>query len=396
MPSSSASSSDASSESSETGKSSGDPLVRRLCCHWLPRSYLLVFVINATATGLLGPAEDQDADHDAPSCPLLKIRLFFSGLMLSSLGAGFVAAFLVRRAEASPHTRWACGYAIVSWIQAILTSQGTRSPNLGWCRFGVLPSTYGNAEGQSWYVRLTLCRLLLYLLALFWMQTLISSRLDLLEKSSKRNYRSACFRRLMWAQILGAAMALIPIAGIFDFDTSRDFWVPICWYCLILIGSSTVLCNAAASMVAICSLVKSYLELRRICRLAEATEASTSAVSSLRQARRFAGQQATGVSFSLVFSLLLVPASYFGMGAGEAEYNMLAVACFFIQAFDALGNAVAVLLLAGSHRMSKAEERLRSRCCKTGTRENVPQNSPLHLEIDSTWSRKVEELSMPG
>ena len=230
------------------------------------------------------------------------------------------------------------------------------------------------------------------------MQTLISSRLDLLEKSSKWNYRSACFRRLMWAQILGAAMALIPIAGILAyFDTGRDFAVAICGCCLILIGSSTVLCNAAASMVAICSLVKSYLELRRICRLAEATEASTSAVSSLRQARRFAGQQATGVSFSLVFSLLLVPASFFGISAAwQAEYNMLDVACFFIQAFDALGNAVAVLLLSGSHRMSKAEVRLRGRCCKTGTRENVPQNSPLHLEIDSTWSRKVEELSMRG
>ena len=145
MPSSSASSSDASSESSETGKSSGDPLVRRLCCHWLPRSYLLVLVINATATGLLWPADDQDADHDAHSCPLLKMRLFFSGLMLSSLGAGFVAAFLVRRAEASPHTRWACG---VNWIQATPSSTSPPAPSRGASRSGTGPRSNTGVSGS--------------------------------------------------------------------------------------------------------------------------------------------------------------------------------------------------------------------------------------------------------
>ena len=60
-------------------------------------------------------------------CPL-KFRLFFFGLMLSSLGAGCVAAFLVRRAEASGHTKWACGYAIINWIQAMLGSLGMNNP----------------------------------------------------------------------------------------------------------------------------------------------------------------------------------------------------------------------------------------------------------------------------
>ena len=98
--------SEASSESSETGKSSGDPSVRKPWCRRLPRSYLLVLVINATATLLLWPA---DAQHSF-TCPL-NMRLFFFGLMLSSFAAGCVAAFLVRRAEASDHTKWACGYA---------------------------------------------------------------------------------------------------------------------------------------------------------------------------------------------------------------------------------------------------------------------------------------------
>ena len=111
--------SEASSETSETGQSSGDPSGRKPWCRWLPRSYLVVLVINATATLLLWPA----AEWGSHSCPL-NFRLFFFGLMLSSLGAGCVAAFLVRRAEASGHTKWACGYAIVNWIQAMLGSLG--------------------------------------------------------------------------------------------------------------------------------------------------------------------------------------------------------------------------------------------------------------------------------
>ena len=399
MTSFSAASSDVSSENSETGKSSGDPLVQRPCCHWLPRSYLLVFVINATATGLLWPA---DTWLDDRPCAL-QMRLFFSGLMLSSFGAGCVAAFLVRRAEASPHTRWACGYAVVNWIQAILGSQSMHSPFGGWCRFGVLP--YGNLEGERWYLGLALCRGLLYFVALFWMQTLIASRLYLLEKSSKRNYGSACFRGLMWAQFFGAAMTLL--LGIFAYLATGDDGVyGVCFSpstrcgSFLMYGSgTTLLCNIAASMLAICSLGKSFLELRHVSRLAEATEASPSAVDSLRRARRFAGLQAIGVSLSLVFTLLLVPACFYGTDAEWVlpEYGWVTVACFFIQAVDPLGNAVAVLLLSGSHRMPKVEGRQPSWCCKVGKREHVPQkDGPSHAETDTTWSRKVEELSMRG
>ena len=121
---SSLASSDASSESSETGKSSRNPLIPKLCC--LPRSYLLVFVINASATYLLWPAEPAFDGYE--TCTPLA-RLFFFGLMLSSFGAGCVAAFLFRRAGASSHTKSACGYAIVNWIQAMLGSLGMSNPN---------------------------------------------------------------------------------------------------------------------------------------------------------------------------------------------------------------------------------------------------------------------------
>ena len=407
----SSSSSEASSETSETGKSSGDPSVRKPWCRWLPRSYLLVFVINATATVLLWPADVQyvDAVHSSSFssvCPL-NYRLFFFGLMLSSLGAGCVAAFLVRRAEASGHTKWACGYAIINWIQAMLGSLGMEYPGGGDCRYGVIPDIpFG---GDTWFSALALCRLLLYLVASFWMQTLIASRLDLLEQSSNRNYRSGCFRRLMWAQVFGAAVVLLPIAGII-YGTITGGTIGSIFYTstmsLLAIGGITLLCNWAASIVAICSFRKSYLELRRICRLAEANEAPISARSSLRQARSFAGLQGLGVSFGLVFTVLLVPArvgslllGYYYRGYyysyGDPQYDSLKVVLFLIQAFDALGNAVAVLLLSGSHRMAKVERSQGShRSWKVEKAEHRRNQQTSHEDVN--WTRKVEELSMRG
>ena len=401
------SSSEASSETSETGTSSGDPSVRKPWCRWLPRSYLVVFVINATATLLLWPADAYPESlgwYDDPHVCPLKMRLFFFGLMLSSLGAGCVAAFLVRRAEASGHTKWACGYAIINWIQAMLGSLGMTSPGLGWCRYGVIPRRGSDSGGDIWHSALALCRLLLYLVASFWMQTLIASRLDLLEQSSNRNYRSSCFRKLMWAQVFGAAVALLPIAGIIyvtimggitsNFRTSI-FLTSI--MSLSAIAGITLLCNAAASIVAICSFRKSYSELRRICRLAEANEASISARSSLRQARSFAGLQGLGVSFGLVFTVLLVPARVGSLLLGyySYSYDSPQVVLFLIQAFDALGNAVAVLLLSGSHRMAKvARSQGSQRSWKVEKPEHRRNQQTSHE--DANWTRKVEELSMRG
>jgi len=215
---------------------------------------VLVLVINATATLLLWPVDAEILDPwYNPVCPL-KMRLFFFGLMLSSFGAGCVAAFLVRRAEASGHTKWACGYAIINWIQAMLGSLGLTSPTEDWhwqCTYGVIPDR--DSGGKIWYSALACCRLLLYLVASFWMQTLIASRLDLLEQSSNRNYRSGCFRRLMWAQVFGAAGVLLPIAGVLfysAYNNSNNVTSIIIFatsiMSLIAIGGITLLCNWAA------------------------------------------------------------------------------------------------------------------------------------------------------
>ena len=210
-------------------------------------------------------------------------------------------------------------------------------------RYGVIPRRGWDSGGDIWYSALALCRLLLYLVASFWMQTLIASRLDLLEQSSNRNYRSGCFRRLMWAQVFGAAVALLPIAGmVHEIITGDSYSDSIIFVTsamsLSAIGGITLLCNAAASTVAICSFRKSYLELRRICRLAEANEAPISARSSLRQARSFAGLQGLGVSFGLVFTVLLVPARVGSLLLGyysyrDPQYDSLKVVLFSYSSF---------------------------------------------------------------
>ena len=279
----------------------------------------------------------------------------------------------------------------------MLGSLGMNNAGYGLCRYGVIP----NPAFNIWYSALAFCRLLLYLVASFWMQTLIASRLDLLEQSSNRSYRSGCFRRLMWAQVFGAAGVLLPIAGVLFYSaynnsnnvTSIIIFATSMWS-LIAIGGITLLCNWAASIVAICSFRKSYSELRRICRLAEANEAPISARSSLRRARRFAGLQGLGVSFSLLFTVLLVPARVFS--AVLYGYDSLKVVLFLIQAFDALGNAVAVLLLSGSHRMAKVERSQGSQCgCwKVEKAEHSRNQQTSHEDVN--WTRKVEELSMRG
>eukprot|EP00438_Fugacium_kawagutii_P023249 Skav204753 [mRNA] locus=scaffold1013:195272:197373:- [translate_table: standard] len=168
------------------------------------------------------------------------------------------------------------------------------------------------------------------------------------------------------------------------------------WSMLSAVGGITVLCNAAASTLAICSFLKSFRQLDRIFCMAAENDASISARSSLSRARRFAGLQAMGVSFSLVFTLLLIPARVMSMflapiGTGRI-YEGLLLLFFLIQAFDALGNAVAVVLLSGSHRMAKVERSQQSqRSWKVKKREkrSSAADSRNHQTFeDANWGRK--------
>lgn len=232
---------------------------------------------------------------------------------------------------------------------------------------------------------------------------LIASRLSLLEQSSNRNYSSDDFRTLVWAQVFGAAVALLPIAGmVMNLETMDGSVFHTSWTSLCLIAAITLLCNASASTVAICSFRKTYLELRRICRLAEANEASMSARSSLRQARRFAGLQAMGVSFSLAFTLLLVPARVVclilagGHWYGYPSFDSLALVCFLsklLMPLEMLWPFSFCPAVTGWPRLNRV---------RGANSRKVKRSEPEHSrnkqtwDEDVNWTRKMEELSMRG
>ena len=173
---------------------------------WRPGWYSFVFLVNATATTVLFPMEDEDGHEHGGSkyISIQEYRQCFSGMMLASFASGCVAAFLIKRAGASAHVRSASGYAIINWFQSMLACRSLSLDGLG---YGFVP---GRSPSSFAYVA---CRGLLYLTALFGMQKLIASRLDLLEQSSNRNYSSGYIRKLLRAQGCGALVTASSLCG---------------------------------------------------------------------------------------------------------------------------------------------------------------------------------------
>ena len=230
--------SEGSEETSETSTSSRVPhRALETWQRWHPGSYFLVLLVNATATACLFhrsfeiPTYEWDPVFDgsgvayhilesAPSslsyCPFSDM-IAFSSLMLASFGAGCVAAFLQKRANASSHARSACGYATINWFQSLfgsLTCLMLR-PDEGddgsyfRCKYGFLPAE------ELLHVALNVCRLALYLIGLFWVQTLLAKRTTILEKKSRQKYCSRCLRMFIWLQALGVAVVVLSFSVIF-------------------------------------------------------------------------------------------------------------------------------------------------------------------------------------
>ena len=66
-----------------------------------------------------------------------------------------------------------------------------------------------------------------------------------------------------------------------------------------------------------------------------------------------------------------------------------------MQAFDFLGNAVAVLLLSGNHRLRKADQSRYQRCQLLPCLARPKQTRPAQekdINWSPTWKAKVEEL----
>ena len=120
-------------------------------------------------------------------------------------------------------------------------------------------------------------------------------------------------------------------------------------------------------MVAIYGLTQSFLQLRRVLRVAKLDSVSFVVRSSLRRAQRLAAAQVIGVSSSLMFTTLAFASlciAYFHLTRHGWVPTLQAYILNVLMALDFLGNATAVILLSGSHRLhadSHLADRQRSR-----------------------------------
>ena len=367
----------------------------------------MVLVVNATAAVLLFPRDyDRIVDSGVTSaltqdhillerrvCPFPR-KASFPGLQLASAGAGFAAAFLNKRAGASSHVRSACGYATINWLQSLflpaslvqnLDGQASSSSNLD-CGYML----------SDWRSALVAFRLVLYLVGLFWMQLLVAGRLDLLEQTSKQNYCSSCLRKLVWMQAcVTAVAALLPLGFGGQVEVTL---LSMTFNGTFLVGSLSFVCNVGASALAIYALTQSFLQMRRVLRLAEMEDTPVAVQSSLKQAKRFTALQVMGVAFSLVLTVVVLSVALWSlrldtMATRDTFTWLLAV----VQCFDSFGNAFAALLLSGSHRLPKLQPNQASQemsCCKC---EKEPLAGVAKVtEWSQPWKRKVEELSSRG
>eukprot|EP00438_Fugacium_kawagutii_P019116 Skav204379 [mRNA] locus=scaffold4897:143966:157568:- [translate_table: standard] len=382
-------------ENSSTWASSSPLAFRDIWHRWRPGWYFLIFFVNALGASLLLPGGECEPWCENTS--LWHYRICFSGLMLASLGSGCVAAFLKKRAGASAHVRSASGYAIINWLQSIL---GTTSLYLsdGVTYYGIIPVQHANGETPKTFRALIVFRGLLYMIASFWMQKLIASRLDLLEQSSHQKFCSGCIRRLLRVQACTATLTALLVCVwvvLVAIMNSDSFFTKA--RCPAAMAGLTAFFNVLANIVAACSLTKSFLLLRRILGIAKLKAAPPAARLSLGRARRFAALQTGGISFSLVLTILVIPCIVLG-NIGNSQFGDLFYLDYVVvsvQAMDVLGNALAVLLLSGGHRLSKVEQAPGLLGCWACSRQT--KAPPEQAGVWSpTWRAKVEELSLRG
>ena len=332
----------------------------KLWQRWRPGSYFLVFVVNGTATALLWPRFWVEAGGD--DMPCWDAAVFLVVLMFASLGAGCAAAFLSKRIGASVHAKLACGYAVINWFQSIFASMSV--PRVE-CTYG-----FASLSTLRWFPVLACCRLALYFFCVIWMQMLIISRLDVLEQASRQNYRSSCIRTLVRVQVCNATAATLGLGFVTLIDS-----VPEVLFVSLLLAPLCFCVNLAACVLAICSLMQTFLQMHRVLHLVDHASIAPTASSSLRRARRFALLQATGVCLSLVLTILVFPVAYLGwtpiwmkrmtrMITDRRQTLLLVIV--LVQAADVIGNAACVLLLSGSHRLPAGQQsRTRQISCRT-------------------------------
>ena len=374
--------------------------------------YCFVLIVNLAAVVLLFPTDNDaginsrrwfskyDGDVYVSECPLLD-KVSFLGLMMASSVAGWTAAFLWNRAGASHHAKSVTGYAIVNWVQSLFGSL-LLIHRTDLCIYGPIRSSeYRTAAFVS--------RFCLYVIALLWMQRLIVRRLQELEETSKLEYHSQCVHLILVAQYLSASLALF---GFFMMGVELLFsYVHLAFDMICLVVTCFMWgLSILGSVVAMRSLCQFYFDLWEVSQSASLTVSSSSGRSSLKRSVRFAARQVRGLSASLVLTIAVVPAALAQFQEVRPckcnlsqfqGYLALDWVCVVVQVLDTVGNAAAVLLLSGCHRLSGAGlETGCARCCNICSSGVKNEVNTKPLEPSSTWSpawrAKVEELSMRG
>ena len=382
---------------------------------WKSGPFVVAIAVNIVLTCMFNPYKDQQffeygyGHGEEIQCAWLDTLAFYAQ-MLASFGASCAAAFLWTRAGASQHAMSAVGYAIMNWSQSVLMTLMVAAKPWG-CRYGVLArnpeNTISMEAGHLCWVFLNPLNLIFwlrsafYFAALVWMQWLLERRIHALEKTSGRQYGGQCLRRLLQLQAFCLLIASLMIGPALPLLLSGQWTLISIFLCAAFgVGACFMAANVIASALAIWALFRSVRDLRDALQPQMLQHTPCDVKGSLKGALRYNRAQAIAVALSLVLSVLLSPAVFWQVHTTFSWHQRLVpypqdhlipvLVSVSVQVLDVLGNALAVVLLSGTHRVTES-----------GTATAWPSNSRacfLRASSDrrETWRKKVEELSMRG
>ena len=373
--------------------------------------YVAVCLVNVITAAVLFPREaDLSCQMKRQHFELVVDRLSFLCLQLASCGAGCAAAFLGKRAGTSNHGRTVCAIGIINWIESLVASM-TLSLDALHCRWVGLPEAFD--------VVILCCLLVLFGVCVSTVNVAMGHRLECLEQTSQRHFCFCCLAPLR-AVALGTSTIFVVVSWFVDSKwrkTEGSFiemvteLVNFAWGCHLVIGT-----------LAISAIARALGMLHGLLRRANVRDMPVSARSHLVRARRIVALQVVGLSFSLLLTTVALPAMltscllytsvFQATGLRRVDSVWLYVGLFetgchgfnlsrasmgvLLQAADLLGNAIALLLLSGSHRVVSEKNKSSCTCPSAAADEHEPRTLPVESEWGAEWKAKVEDLSFRG
>ncbi|CAE7246064.1 BMY1 [Symbiodinium sp. CCMP2456] len=379
---------------------------------WHKAGYVAVCLVNVIAAAVLFHREADLNCHAKLHSPNVKNYSFWC-LQLASCGAGCAAVFLGKRAGASDQGRTACAIGIINWLESLVASMALSLKTLH-CRWPGLPEAFDP---------IILCSLLvLFGACAFAINVAIRHRLKCLQQTSQRHCCFCCLSSLR-AVAFGAPTAFVVVSWLVGSKlgkTEGSFiqmvveLVQLAWGCRLVMGA-----------LAVGAFARAFWLLHGVLRLADVSDMPATARSHLIRARRLVALQVVGLSFSLVLTALAFPAIltscllytsvfqmtarhrfdlWFSIGRFEAGFSSEPMGgpiyrpsmLVLLQAADVLANAIATLLLSGSHRVVSESRKSSCTCPSAVADEHDPKTLAVESEWGPEWKAKVEELSLRG